>query len=188
MYHIKNDPRQKKSAQLLSDATVLLLRKAGEAREEDGAALTISGICQEAGVSRSTFYRLFDTTDDVLAFLCDSVFDAILSECAEKKKAGAAFSPAEVYGKWLTAYQNCLAGLLRLGKLHVLMEAHRKALYQYADTLFPDMDKTSNEFVFFSEMRSGVLLGAVRAWLRTGQETPIAEIIQFCNTQLRFRF
>lgn len=185
MYHIKEDPRQKKSADLITEGMLSLLCDSALPPQKTP---TIADICRKAGVSRATFYRLFDSPDDILSYYFDTIFDNILECCADKKRAGVPYSPAEVYSTWFTEHQRSIAGMLRHGKIHILMEAHRKALYRHADTLFPEMDKDSDEFTFFSEMRTGVLAGAARAWFRTGRQAGPADLIAFCDHQLRFHF
>ena len=60
MYHIPNDSRSKKSAiKIYQSLRHILFNK----KIED---VTISDIKNECGISRSTFYRLFDNPIDVL--------------------------------------------------------------------------------------------------------------------------
>ena len=60
MYHIPNDSRSKKSAiRIYQSLRHILFNK----KIED---VTISDIKNECGISRSTFYRLFDNPIDVL--------------------------------------------------------------------------------------------------------------------------
>lgn len=63
MYHIKNDKRSVRSAELIEEAFIKLLR---EKNLED---ITIKDIHTRAQVGRATFYRLFDSKNDVL-LLC----------------------------------------------------------------------------------------------------------------------
>ena len=64
MYHIMDDKRSQLSAQLILTGFKSLLLT------EDFELITVTAICREAGVSRSTFYRLFDNTQDVLDYAC----------------------------------------------------------------------------------------------------------------------
>ena len=42
--------------------------------------ISVSDIQRESGVGRSTFYRLFDTIDDVVIYLVDESFRDILAD------------------------------------------------------------------------------------------------------------
>lgn len=72
MYHIANDQRERKSAAKLSAAAERILL----GREPQ--KLSVSLLSSEAGVSRTTFYRLFDEPDDVLKYMADETFHRIL--------------------------------------------------------------------------------------------------------------
>lgn len=73
MYHIPNDERAKRSAEKIyrSLRHILFTKRLEE--------VTISDIQLECGVSRSTFYRLFDNITDVLSmklsFFMDAYYD-----------------------------------------------------------------------------------------------------------------
>ena len=63
MYHIKPDKRSQTSAKLICDAMLRCLD------EKPFSEITIVDLQKESTVGRSTFYRLFDRTEDVLEYL-----------------------------------------------------------------------------------------------------------------------
>lgn len=67
MYHIQKDIRAQKSAKLIGEG---MLKCLGEKRFEE---ISVSDVQRASSVGRSTFYRLFDNTADVLAYLCDGI-------------------------------------------------------------------------------------------------------------------
>lgn len=67
MIHVKDDKRSQNSANLLAEGLVKSLQ------EKEFDNITISDLQKNSGVSRATFYRLFDTVDDVLAFKCEQL-------------------------------------------------------------------------------------------------------------------
>ena len=69
MYHIANDIRAKKSADLIIQG----LEKCLEEKPLD--KIKINDIYNKTYVSRSTFYRLFDSINDVLSYECDCLRD-----------------------------------------------------------------------------------------------------------------
>lgn len=81
MFHIKDDPRSQKTAQTLGQAMFQILRT--KALSE----ISVSDLYRETGVARSTFYRLFDTPEDVLYYLC-----AQFVETASQEFEGRIFS------------------------------------------------------------------------------------------------
>lgn len=69
MYHIKEDKRAQASVELICGGLKRCLK------EKSFESVTISDIQRVSGVSRSTFYRNFDRMEDVLALMCDRVFE-----------------------------------------------------------------------------------------------------------------
>lgn len=71
MYHIKTDKRSQKSARIITDAVMEILKA------KNFKDMTISDIEKRSYIARSTFYRLFDNTMDVLVYKCDQIFDEL---------------------------------------------------------------------------------------------------------------
>lgn len=81
MFHIKEDPRSQKTAETLALAMFQLLQT--KALSE----ISVSDLYRATGIARSTFYRLFDTPEDVLYYLC-----AQFVEIAAREFEGRSFS------------------------------------------------------------------------------------------------
>jgi len=74
MYRVKQDKRVIKSAEKIKEGLLQQLK----CRPFND--LSVSDIAHESGVCRATFYRLFDTPTDVLAYACDSYAINVLSQ------------------------------------------------------------------------------------------------------------
>jgi AcrR family transcriptional regulator len=74
MYHIKQDQRSLLSAKMLQDGLsgCLSVRKYTD--------ISISELCDTAHVSRTTFYRLFDSIDDLLQYTLDTLAQKAISQ------------------------------------------------------------------------------------------------------------
>lgn len=72
MYHISGDPRTERSARRICDALVAC------ARQKPFDEITVADLHRDYGISRTTFYRLFDNTVDVLEYNCDRLGNEIL--------------------------------------------------------------------------------------------------------------
>ena len=72
MYHIPDDLRARKSAQRICDAVL------DYSRRKPFAHISVSDLNREYSISRTTFYRLFDNTVDVLEYSCDRMGRKIL--------------------------------------------------------------------------------------------------------------
>lgn len=185
MYHISHDRREQKSAEALVAAALQILLG------EDPQKLTVSLLSREAGCSRTTFYRLFDDPDDVLQYGADRTFLEMVGGYVDlikrSEKLGLSVpAPTQWYAEAFRKNADAIAAMYRIGKSDVLLRAHKTALRKYAPVLYPDLDPDSDEFVFFVDMRTSVLMGAVAAWVETGQKASVSDIERHAARHLRY--
>lgn len=184
MYHIANDKREYRSAEkLVAAATRILL-------DTDPQKLTVSLLSREAGVSRTTFYRLFDDPEDVLRYGVDVRLHDIVKGYVDlidraREHGLSVPNPLQWYEEVIRKNAGDLAVLIRTGKGDFLKEAHKKALRQYAPVLFPDLDPDSEEFTFFLELRAGIFLSGLTAWVETGGTASMDDFRRYISRQLR---
>ena len=69
-----NDPRAVRTRQEIQTAFIELLR------EKPYQSITVTDIAGKAGYARHTFYNHYETKDDLLANLIDSIFDEFFSK------------------------------------------------------------------------------------------------------------
>lgn len=104
MYHIKPDKRSQRSATLICQGFNKCIAKNHNLNQ-----ITISQIIHEATIGRATFYRLFDSKRDVLAYECDLLF----KQAAIKSKSSNNSSTRDLF---LYCAELCI-------KNHLLFEA-----------------------------------------------------------------
>ena len=133
--------------------------------------ITISDVQRLSTVSRSTFYRNFDSLEDVLALLCDRGFDEI-----------AAGSGAPVYIRVFHYWFNnaaVLEALVRTGRADILAESLKKLLLRSKE--LPGMDEARLDY--FAANTGYVMTGILATWLRRGRresEEELADILADC--------
>ena len=150
MYPIKHDKRAESSVELICAAVLELLetKPLGE--------ITISDVQRRSTVSRSTFYRNFDSLEDVLALLCDRGFDEIAAGSAA-----------------------VLEALVRTGRADILAESLKKLLLRSKE--LPGMDEARLDY--FAANTGYVMTGILATWLRRGRresEEELADILADC--------
>ncbi len=185
LYHIATDQRERKSAAKLSAAAQRILLS-GEPQK-----LSVSLLSAEAGVSRTTFYRLFDEPDDVLQYTADETFRQILQGYVDlidraQKHDLSVPNPRAWYEESVRKNAGLIAGIIRSGKSDVLRTAHKKALAEFAPVLFPDLEPGTDEFLFFIEMRAAVFIASMTAWVETGERASMEDIRRYAARQLKF--
>ena len=82
MYHIPNDKRAVSSADNLEKALYELLTT------RDMNEISVTDLCHASGVSRATFYRLYDNPTDILRHGLDNTMETIRQEQSELMATG----------------------------------------------------------------------------------------------------
>lgn len=184
VYHIPSDRREKRSAEKLVAAAQRIILDTVPQK------LTVTLLCEEAGTSRTTFYRLFDEPDDVLRYAADQTFHNILQgyvdliERAQKHDLSVP-DPFQWYEEGVRKNVDIIAGFVRIERAEILKNAHKRALREFGSVLFPDLDPESEEFLFFTEMRASVFLGGLVAWIESGQHASMDDIRRYSAQQMR---
>lgn len=185
MYHIGKDKREQRSAEKLKGAAERIIL------DKDPQKLTVSLLCEEAGVSRPTFYRLFDTPMDIVQYGADSMFHDILQgyvDLIERADRHDLSVPSSIrwYAEGFRKNADLIAGVVHCGGAEALREAHKKALIEFAPVLFPDLQPGTDEFTYFMEMRAAVFLAGLTAWVETGQKDTLETIQHYARQQLKY--
>ena len=164
MYHISNDPRAIKSASLIADSVIALTQ------HTTFADISIATIQRESTVSRSTFYRLFDTTVDVLSYRCDQMFNEITVDLSKLSQQNLHESQITFFLKACMAHVELLQALDASGHTEILRDAHRKFLPQIIAHLphTAPMDSSTADYV--NSMLTDILPSAMFVWLRHGRQ------------------
>lgn len=161
MYHIQKDIRAQKSAKLIGEGMLKCLEKK---RFEE---ITVSDLQRASTVGRSTFYRLFDNTADVLAYLCDGVFEQAGREYEQLSKLTADDTTLRFIRIWMEN-KDLLKAIVDSGRTEFLHEAHMKYLTPN-NTFFPGtetMDPIQVEYLMTT--LTSCIAAFLSAWIKNG--------------------
>ena len=152
MYHIHGDKRVNASVQLITQALLELLE------EKPFSRITVADLQRRSTVSRSTFYRCFDRTEDVLAYLCDTGFDKVL----EQDLPDAQTLSAQVFRYWMrnTAV---LEALVEVRRTDILFASLRRCLSRMDH--FPALSDSAAENDYFIAIVTSLYLKKTRSGL-----------------------
>lgn len=121
MYHISKDSRAQHSAGLICQALKDCLQT------QSFSEITVSEIQRRAGISRSTFYRLFDNPADILAYLSDSVL-ACGAQLMEEQQVHSGRAIMLIYIDLWRKNLPILAMIEQCGRLDLIYESNRTYL------------------------------------------------------------
>jgi len=147
MYHIKHDKRAQASVELLCGALMALLE------QKSFSEITVTDLQQKSSVSRSTFYRNFDSTEDVLALLCDEGFQAVLLRMEETGET----LPTAVFRYWFE-HSTVLETIVSIHRLDLLYES----LHRFLTGLRPADD-------YLSAIIASGMAGILATWIKHGR-------------------
>ena len=170
MYHIKPDRRSLHTAGEISRGLLECLK------EKKLNAITISDIHRVTGISRATFYRLFDTVEDVLDYLCAQPPQEEEQLILERNQ----IPPVQIFSRMLQL------GLENHDLLKALVDNGRYDLvYRYAEQRFrpmsqlypenlPQLDEAAYDYTV-SAMAMNMVATLV-TWVRRGRIDPPEEV------------
>ena len=163
MYHIKNDKRCQKSAARIGEALRIMLG------EKPMAEITVTDLQKASGTGRSTFYRLFDNTDDVLLYIAEEEFRGLMALYRT-------MNWSEFTQHFISSIITESQGLLNVasaGKSYLISKALRNRLTEEAEA---DSYKFDNISKYMIAMFVGGCISLVTAWDENGREEPIEEL------------
>lgn len=166
MYHISNDKRTHKSAELIWEGMEQCLQ------EKSLSKLRITDIYQKSFVSRATFYRLFDSLQDVLAYRCDCIYIQ-LAEAVEKS----AFKSKQEFfiyliTKWLEE-ETLIKTLVENNMINVIYDTHMKNSDFMKRIFLKNVSISDQEADYLISILANIIPAAVNVWyLHKKSETP----------------
>ena len=150
MYHIKKDRRAWASARLICEALLHCLQT------KPFHEITVSELQRVSSVSRSTFYRHFDSQSDVLELLCTSIHRAIFHYWYE--------------------HSLLLGALVQSGQSDTFIRSFRRSLKAAALPAVAGLEGADLDY--FLSTVACILLGILSTWIRRGRKESEEELIQ----------
>ena len=174
MYHIKNDKRCIKSAARIGEALRELLT------EKPLSEITVTDIQKMSGTGRSTFYRLFDNTDDVLLYLVEGEFLDMVNDYREMDWTDF----TEHLIRSIMSESRVILNVTSSGKMHVISRALRNDLTQVAEA---DSYKIDNLSRYMIAVFIGGCISLVTTWDETGREESVDELARMMRKAFDYK-
>lgn len=179
MYHIKSDKRSQASAAEIVRGLEECLKTAPL------KAITVSDIHRATGVSRATFYRLFDTPEDVLHYR----FSQMTASMAENYTANWQEDPNKLLEITMAV------GMENHEFLRALVDSGRfDILYQYTEQNFRLLD--AHKTILPQEMSavereyllghlSMTMVSTLITWSRNGRQETALEVVEYLKKYMQ---
>lgn len=166
MYHVSNDKRSRKSAELIWEGMKECLQ------EKSLEKLRITDINQRSFISRATFYRLFDSIPDVLVYECDCIYYQLAQTLADTVISSEREFFLCLIQKWLEQ-EVLIKTLAENNMLSVLYETHMKNLGLMKQVFLKNRELEEREADYLAAVLAAIIPAAVGVWYQHGRtETP----------------
>lgn len=177
MYHVPKDKRALRSAENLYQGLREVLKS------KTFKEVTVSDLQKASGISRSTFYRLFDNPSDLLEWKLDSCLDEVFQAVPAARRS----LDLEIIRQFFTYL------ISQQELLDLLDDIRHPSLIPRCISRFGD--KLSNRFddciekdplrsQYFQSMRLGMLMGIMRTWLDNGHKESVDEMMDIFGDHL----
>lgn len=173
MYHIKTDKRSQTSASEIVRGLQECLKTTPL------KAITVSDIHRATGISRATFYRLFDTPEDVLVYQLDEMTEDAAKAYEARKDLPTAQLLEETIALGLRNHE-FLRALVENGRYDLLFQYTEKSFRRLDDQrkIFPvDMEKAERDYVIAH--LSMAMVASQITWARNGQQETAKDLIRY---------
>ena len=163
MYHISEDPRAQASARRICAALT------DQAKTRPFSEISVSDLSRNYHISRTTFYRLFDNTVDVLEYACEQMGREIMLNVHGN-------SPRELTIHSIAAlsgYRELIELLLRSGHLDIFQRVQET--YLPLSTLAAGMDLNCP---YFHRLLAQMIPTSLEIWISEGQKDSPEEVYE----------
>lgn len=162
MYIKQTNPVALRSQQMISDALLRLMK------QQPFSSITITQICKEADIGRKTFYRGFETKEDILDFQLDMLYSDFEKELIHTEHA-------QALPNFFAFMKKHVEYFSMLYRQHMIPMFHEK-FYSLADRMVPiwSLDPVEQEYRKTSLM--GAVLAIASLWVQRGFSESVEEI------------
>jgi len=179
MYHIKSDRRSRTSAEGIVRGLQECLKTIPL------KSVTVSDIHRVTGISRATFYRLFDTPEDVLIYQLDHMTENSANLYDHRQEMSSAQLLEQTMEQGLQNHE-FLKALVVNGR-HDLLFSYTEKNFRKLDHfkgIFPeDMTREERDYVI-AQLSMNMVAGLI-TWARNGQRETVKDIMRYQRRYLQ---
>ena len=170
MYHIPNDKRAQRSAERIFMSLMECQKKAAV------ADISVTDIAAGAGIGRSTFYRLFDNSVDILIWKSEMIMTEAL-RCASDRK-----SFDEIFLTFISGWMEqkmLLQALLRASMTDILFQVHINHIDEIKAIFLKDVPQSAQQQEYLATLLAAMMATAFRLWDRQPDTKPEQMLLLF---------
>ncbi len=173
MYHIKEDVRAIKSAELLYEGLLKCMKE--KAFDE----INILDVAKESTVSRTTFYRNFDSVIDILYWKCNQLFKQMMlgfvKENPELDNMDEFFRYALNF--WMQ-YSDMVEVFITQGRIDIIFNIFMNNAGMVTELVAGKLDLPAIDNRYYISTHVGMFIGVFQTWIDNGQKETVDDIME----------
>ena len=165
------------SQEYIKDALSCLLK------EKPYNHISVTELCKKAGVARITFYKYFDTIDDVYRQLVDQV---VMTYAKMVRKANITDNyekMLEFCFSYLSSYESSIKNMLFSGKSYLIYEYFRDSFQDFFPLRCPNKELETVKYTSYT----GGLFVLTMDWIKNGMKETPAALAHLVSKSLPFK-
>ena len=170
MYHIPKDARAQRSAERIYES-LMAFQNAGALSD-----ISVTQIAASAGIGRSTFYRLFDNSYDVLYWKSDEIMSDALQRASGLNSFDDIF--LTFIAEWME-HQSLLQTLSRFSMTDILLQVHMRHSKEIEMFFFHDMKLSAIQTEYLATTLAALLSAGFNLWCRHPRTEPEEMLASF---------
>ena len=142
-------------------------------RQKPYAAISVKDVVEAAQVGRTTFYRNFDSIDDILRLRCDQVFSgliAYLSDCALTDDSESRTALLKPLLRYFYLHSEIIELLMLAERLDIVQASFRHALQPLRIQAAKRFDLDDDFLAYSQTIRIGFITSILAHWIDTGKK------------------
>ncbi|MGI6204966.1 MAG: TetR-like C-terminal domain-containing protein [Anaerovoracaceae bacterium] len=177
MYHIKDDKRARKSADLIYQGLSELIEK------KSFDSITITDIQKTSGIGRATFYRSFDNINDILYWQCAARYQEVMNGyMEEREKLDGPEDPCAFltyfFNYWMHGDNSrILEQLIKIGHYDIIYRCHFESTFIIKNRVPPKNGLAEKYYTYYMSGLIGAFVGFLVSWIENGKKLSTEELI-----------
>ncbi len=166
MYHIPQDKRAQTSAQKIESSLERLLETHAFNQ------ISVSQICDESGVSRTTFYRLFDIPADIIQWYCDIKSQALWDALKQEDKTVLEL-PFQFNVRYIFNHPEALELAYKAGRLDIADAAFYNNVATMLDEMKHKYQLNETDMKMSAAIVSSIITSAFKVWMKESKKESV---------------
>ncbi len=174
MYHIKDDQRSIRSAEMLYDGLAKLMQ------EVPFDSIKVKDLVEVSHVGRTTFYRNFDEIVDVLRLRSDQVFEEMIQNIiayVEEHGNESGMMLLKPVLRYFYENSQIIELLMQADRLDIAMASLHRAIAPFKGRALTYYQGVNEEHIeYAATIRVGMVMNILIRWIGSGKQQPPDEL------------